>query len=255
MSVPAPPGAVTDLFARISALRVAPSAVSTIKARFGVSLGAAVASVAAVAEDTTATAGSGLTQRGASAGVEHSTGTATAAGLGSASSVGSGLTVAVSAATSVRPIAPTPASTVTAGDWATRLPAAGQPWASTIEAAAERNGLDPAYLAAAIWSESSFQPQVVSSAGAIGMGQLMPATAEYLGVDPWDPAQNIDGSARYYKNLIDRFGSVELGTAAYMSGPGAVAKAGGIPTERSQQYVDRILGRQAFLNGTLASPP
>ena len=255
------PSAVSDVLARISTLRAAPAAVATIKRRFGADLTTAATTTGSVSSG-------GLTQSNGNAGVKYSA-TAVQPGLGSDSSItvtgtgsctGSGTVpvggVGSTAAGSSVGVAGAVTPGVVDGAWASRLPSAGQPWASQIQASAEQYGLDPAYLAAAIWTESDFQPQVVSSAGAIGMGQLMPATAEYLGVDPWNPAQNIDGSARYYSNLIGRFdGSVELGTAAYMAGPTAVAKAGAIPSDRAQTYVDKILGRQAYLNGTAASPP
>jgi hypothetical protein len=151
----------------------------------------------------------------------------------------------------------TPANPATpaSGAWQARLIPAGRAWADEIGEAATRHGLDPAFLAAVVWTESSFQPTAVSPAGAIGLGQLMPGTARELGVDPWDPVQNLEGSARFYRQLIDRFGSERLAAAAYFSGPGAVARAGGIPTERSQAYVDRVLGRRDYLSGVRATAP
>lgn len=231
--VPAP---VADVLARISTLRAEPAAVNRIRARFESSIVQAVATSSAQATNGT------LTPLSPNPGLP----------------VGRPVAVSAAPAAGPAPGATTPAVGSTpgeraVGEWAARLPEAGRPWATAIEDAAQRNGLDPAYLAACIWTESGFQPQVVSAAGAIGLGQLMPATAAYLGVDPWDPVQNIDGAARYYKAQIDRFGSVELGTAAYMAGPTAVARAGAIPSERAEAYVARILGRQAFLEGRAAT--
>ncbi len=233
-----PPGAAADVRARISVVRAEPAAVARIRARFGSSLAAAAATGTPSAAPGTAT----LSPRPPSAGLP----------------VGRGVVAVSGPPAPAAPGAAGPASgsgPQAIGEWAQRLPETGRPWAGAIDDAARRNGLDPAYLAACIWTESGFQAQVVSEAGAIGLGQLMPATAAYLGVDPWDPVQNIDGSARYYKAQIDRFGSVELGTAAYMAGPSAVAKAGAIPSERAQAYVARILARQDYLNGDAPSAP
>lgn len=142
---------------------------------------------------------------------------------------------------------------VPAGDWAARLPEAGRQWAGAIEEAATRNGVDPALLGALVWTESGFQADAVSHAGARGLAQLMPATAAGLGVDPDDPAQNLDGGARFLKAMLDQFGAVELGLAAYNAGPGRVAQAGGIPAiPETQAYVPKVLGHYAHLQGRSA---
>lgn len=128
--------------------------------------------------------------------------------------------------------------------WAVALPARGRPWAASINVAAGREGLDPRLLAAVVWTESNFTPTAVSHAGAIGLTQLMPGTAAGLAVDPWDPMQNLQGGARYLRGQVGRFGTVELGLAAYNAGPGAVSRAGGIPDYRETQlYVVRVLER------------
>ena len=77
--------------------------------------------------------------------------------------------------------------------------------------------------------ESAFNPDARSPVGAIGLGQLMPATAETLGVDPQDPEDNLRGSARYLLAQLESFGSADLALAAYNAGPEAVRKYGGIP--------------------------
>lgn len=108
---------------------------------------------------------------------------------------------------------------------------------------AQKYGLDPDMFVRQIQAESAFNPAAVSSAGAIGLGQLMPATAKELGVDPTDPVQNLEGAARYMKQQLDRFGDPALALAAYNAGPSRVAKANGIPNiTETQNYVAKILG-------------
>jgi len=109
--------------------------------------------------------------------------------------------------------------------------------------AAQKYGLDPDMFVRQIQAESAFNPAAVSSAGAIGLGQLMPATAKELGVDPTDPVQNLEGAARYMRQQLDRFGDPALALAAYNAGPSRVAKANGIPKiTETQNYVAKILG-------------
>lgn len=108
---------------------------------------------------------------------------------------------------------------------------------------AQEEGVDPDLFTRLVEAESSFRPNVTSSAGAIGLAQLMPGTAEELGVDPFDPVQNLRGGARYYRQQLDRFGDPAIALAAYNAGPGRVQQYGGIPPfEETQNYVARILG-------------
>ena len=113
-----------------------------------------------------------------------------------------------------------------------------------------RHQLPPRLLQALIWTESRFNPLAVSPAGAAGLTQLMPATARELGVtNRHDPEQNIDGGARYLRQMLDRFGSVDLALAAYNAGPGAVTKSGGIPANReTPSYVRNVLDRWMSYN-------
>lgn len=116
------------------------------------------------------------------------------------------------------------------------------PYAELFTAAAEAYDLSPALLAAVAYVESGFDPTVVSSAGAQGLMQLMPEVARELGVaNPFDPAQAIDGAARLLRSHLDRFGTAELALAAYNAGPGAVARAGGVPSPGVRRYVDKVL--------------
>lgn len=100
-----------------------------------------------------------------------------------------------------------------------------------------------AFFRANIAVESAFNPRAKSHVGAIGLGQLMPATARALGVDPNDPKQNLHGSARYLLTQMERFRSKELALAAYNAGPEAVEQYGGIPPYRETQgHVVKVLG-------------
>ena len=99
--------------------------------------------------------------------------------------------------------------------------------------------------------ESAYRQDAVSSAGAIGLGQLMPATARDLGVDPRDPQQNLDGSARYLAMMLESFSDPRLALAAYNAGPDAVRQYGGIPPYReTQNHVARVMAVVARLEGS-----
>ena len=98
--------------------------------------------------------------------------------------------------------------------------------------------------------ESAYNPRAVSSAGAIGLGQLMPDTAKALGVNPHDMRQNLDGSARYLAMMLQTFGNARLALAAYNAGPEAVHKYRGIPPyNETQNHVTRVLSVFERLEG------
>ena len=110
------------------------------------------------------------------------------------------------------------------------------------DAAADKYGLPRQLVRSVMAAESGFQPQVISPKGAIGLMQLMPGTAAQLGVDPFDPAQNVDAGTRYLRSLLEKYnGGLRHALAAYNAGPGAVDKYDGVPPYRETvNYVFRI---------------
>jgi soluble lytic murein transglycosylase-like protein len=117
--------------------------------------------------------------------------------------------------------------------------------------AAQRYDIDAAMIKAIIMAESNFNPKAVSNKGAKGLMQLMPGTAEYLGVeDSFDPTHNIEGGVRYFKILLDRFqDDIKLALAAYNAGSRNVRKYGGVPPFRAtQSYIDKVLKYYADFN-------
>ena len=113
--------------------------------------------------------------------------------------------------------------------------------------AGQRYNISPNLLKSVAKAESNFRPDAVSTAGAMGIMQLMPGTASGLGVqDAFDPEQNIMGGAKYLRQMLDRFGGdLQLALGAYNAGPGNIAKHGGVPSF-SRNYVSKVLG---FYNG------
>jgi cell wall-associated NlpC family hydrolase len=157
--------------------------------------------------------------------------------------------VDLSKATTIRRILPDPAVAPTMAtsafatmSSATRSSGGETAFAGLFQSAGQRHGVSPALLTAVARAESGFDPAAKSPAGAQGLMQFMPATAAGLGIDPWKPAEAVDGAARLLKSHLQRFGSTELALAAYNAGPGAVTKHGGIPPyKETQNYVRKIM--------------
>lgn len=123
--------------------------------------------------------------------------------------------------------------------------AAPEHYAALVRRAAESANISPALLAALVWQESRWNQRAISPKGAIGLAQLMPGTARDLGVNPYDPADNLMGGARYLRQMLDEFdGNIERALAGYNAGPGRVRRSNGIPRIRETQlYVSSIVKR------------
>ncbi len=117
------------------------------------------------------------------------------------------------------------------------------PYGEIISAMSEAHGVDPMLVRALIQVESNYKARAKSHRGAMGLMQLMPATArEYRVRNPYDPKANIGAGVKHLKSLIDRLGGVPLALAAYNAGEGAVKKFNGIPPYReTRKYVTKIL--------------
>jgi soluble lytic murein transglycosylase-like protein len=112
-----------------------------------------------------------------------------------------------------------------------------------VSEAAQRHQVDPALVKAVISTESGWNPQAVSRKGAVGLMQLIPATAQRYGVgDSFDPVQNVEGGTTYLKWLLDRYhGDLSKSLAAYNAGERAVDQSGGVPAYReTQRYVQKV---------------
>ncbi len=169
------------------------------------------------------------------------------------------------------PLAPSPAAAAAAyrrlgGELSARakaLAAVGAPTAAeadtlwvhgeAITSAAQRHGVPSALVLAVVMEESGGNPQAASPKGAVGLMQLMPATAREVGVDdPRDPSQNLDGGALYLSRMVKRYdGDLELALAAYNAGPGTVDRAGrAIPAyPETERYVEKVMARYHRLGG------
>jgi soluble lytic murein transglycosylase-like protein len=141
-------------------------------------------------------------------------------------------------ATAVVAIAAVAAPAAPASGMATESPSPLQ----LADAAADRYGLPRALVRSVMAAESGFAPLAVSPKGAIGLMQLMPGTAQVLGADPNDPAQNVDAGTRYLRDLLEKYNyGLRHALAAYNAGPGAVDKYKGVPPYRETiDYISRI---------------
>lgn len=128
---------------------------------------------------------------------------------------------------------PAEVSRVSSGEWDR----------SIIQRAAQHHGVDPKLVEAIIKAESDYRPDVVSNKGAVGLMQLMKSTADDLGVkNRFDPEENVFGGVKYFKQMLDHFGDVELALGAYNAGPTAVTRYNGIPPyKETQNYVNKVM--------------
>ena len=120
---------------------------------------------------------------------------------------------------------------------------------SLVGETAQRDGLNADLLRSVMKQESAFRPCAVSSQGAMGLMQLMPATAEQFGIaDPFDAASNLDGGARFLKQLLNKYGGdIPKALGAYNAGPSTVDAAGKVPTiPETLEYVQKILAALPF---------
>ncbi len=126
------------------------------------------------------------------------------------------------------------------------------PFGSSIREAAARHALDGVLVASVVWAESKFSPRAVSPRGAVGLMQVMPATAAHLGIaNLRDPEANLEAGCRYLRSLVDAYGGdLSLALAAYNAGPAMVARYDGIPPFReTRRYVARVLARYGETRG------
>ena len=119
--------------------------------------------------------------------------------------------------------------------------------------AANRYNIDPALIKAIIMAESGYNPKAISKKGAVGLMQIMPATATSLGVENlFDPVHNVDAGVRYFKRLLNQFeGNIQLAVAAYNAGSRKVKKYQGIPPfKATQQYVKKVFEYYQYYQGS-----
>ncbi len=123
------------------------------------------------------------------------------------------------------------------------LPLADESLSSLITNAAKKYQVDPKLVSAVAEVESGGRQEAASAAGAVGVMQLMPDTAASLGVNPYDKRENVEGGAKYLKEMLDLFGGdVKKAVAAYNAGPAAVKNYGGVPPyKETQNYVNKVL--------------
>ena len=102
-------------------------------------------------------------------------------------------------------------------------------------------GVEPAIMLSIAKTESGFRQDIKSSGGHIGVFQLSPSTAKTMGLNPYDLDDNIKGGIRYYKNMYEKFGSMELAVAAYNAGPDAIIRCNKTVPKYTQSFVSKIM--------------
>ena len=139
-----------------------------------------------------------------------------------------------------------PPKVITPTKWGSGLGYKGKykgPYLTMARQVARQHGVPEDLFLRLVQQESGWNPRARSHKGAMGLAQLMPATARKLQVDPQDPYQNLEGGARYLKQQYRTFGSWRLALAAYNAGPQAVRKYGGVPPyKETRNYVKKIWG-------------
>ncbi|MEM7247889.1 MAG: lytic transglycosylase domain-containing protein [Acidobacteriota bacterium] len=137
-----------------------------------------------------------------------------------------------------------------------KLPKQRTRWRPLIEKVAQAHQVPADLLEALVATESNFNPEAVSRVGAIGLTQLMPATARQWELDdPFDPEGNLRAGAAHLKSLLDRFGDRRLAIAAYNAGAGAVSRAGGVPNyPETRRHVVKVERYLALLQGRPVPP-
>lgn len=126
-------------------------------------------------------------------------------------------------------------------------PEHGESFATTLDnlirESSIKHGVNENLIRAVIDAESSGNEKAVSPKGAIGLMQIMPETAEYLKINPYEARENLDGGVRYLKELAGQFNSLDEVLAAYNAGPGKVRQYGGVPPYReTRDYIEKIRG-------------
>lgn len=129
-----------------------------------------------------------------------------------------------------------------------------RPFRAAFAVAAAKTGVPLSLLVATAYEESRMNPSARSEAGAVGLLQVMPSTAHDLRLDGDDPAANVLAGARYLRQMLDRFGLVDLALAAYNAGPTAVERAAAAPTLATLRYVRNVEARAGRLAGCRVAP-